>query len=144
MPKDDGVVAGAVPGTRALHEGAGRRRPAGIIAAVLRRPQQAARAPIFTLAAPRSMATCASACSAMTLPVTKSTLDARRMCRRGLVDGLGDLRSVMRERYGEKVKLRVVGRRRGWLDKRLGMRNDWADELIGAVESRALWSRYGL
>ena len=62
----------------------------------------------------------------------------------GLVDGLGDLRSVMRERYGEKVKLRVVGRRRGWLDKRLGMRNDWADELIGAVESRALWSRYGL
>lgn len=62
----------------------------------------------------------------------------------GLVDGLGDLRSVMRERYGEKVKLRVVGRRPGWLDKRLGMRNDWADELIGAVESRALWSRYGL
>ena len=62
----------------------------------------------------------------------------------GLVDGLGDLRSVMRERYGEKVKLRVVGRRRGWLEKRLGMRNDWADELIGAVESRALWSRYGL
>ncbi|MDD9925808.1 MAG: S49 family peptidase [Rhodospirillaceae bacterium] len=62
----------------------------------------------------------------------------------GLVDGLGDLRSVMRERYGEKVKLKVVGRRRGWLEKRLGMRNDWADELIGAVESRALWSRYGL
>ena len=62
----------------------------------------------------------------------------------GLVDGLGDLRSVMRERYGEKVKLSVVGRRRGWLEKRLGMRNDWADELIGAVESRALWSRYGL
>ena len=62
----------------------------------------------------------------------------------GLVDGLGDLRSVMRERYGEKVKLRVVGRRPGWLDKRLGMRNDWADELIGAAETRALWSRYGL
>lgn len=62
----------------------------------------------------------------------------------GLVDGLGDLRTVMREKYGEKVRLKVVSRRRGWLEKRLGMRNDWADDLIGAVEARSLWSRYGL
>lgn len=62
----------------------------------------------------------------------------------GLVDGLGDLRTVMRERYGEKVRLKVVGRRRGWLEKRFGMRTDWADDLIGAVEARSLWTRYGL
>ncbi len=62
----------------------------------------------------------------------------------GLVDSLGDLRTVMRERYGEKVRLKVVGRRRGWLEKRFGMRADWADDLIGAVEARSLWARYGL
>jgi len=62
----------------------------------------------------------------------------------GLVDGLGDLRTVMRERYGEKVRLKVVGRRRGWLEKRFGMRTEWADDLIGAVEARSLWARYGL
>ena len=62
----------------------------------------------------------------------------------GLVDGLGDLRTVMRDRYGEKVRLKVVGRRRGWLEKRFGMRTDWADDLIGAVEARSLWARYGL
>lgn len=62
----------------------------------------------------------------------------------GLVDGLGDLRTVMRERYGEKVRLKVVTRRRGWLEKRLGMRNDWAGDLIGAVEDRSLWARFGL
>lgn len=62
----------------------------------------------------------------------------------GLVDEIGDLRTVMREKFGEKVRLKVVGRRRGWLEKRLGMQNDWADDLIGAVEARALWARYGL
>ena len=62
----------------------------------------------------------------------------------GLVDGLGDLRSVMRGKFGENVKLKVVGRRRGWLDKRLGMQNEWADDLIEAVQTRALWARYGL
>lgn len=62
----------------------------------------------------------------------------------GLVDGLGDLRTVMRERYGEKVRLKVVGRRRGWLEKRFGMRTDWAGDLIGAVEARSLWARFGL
>ena len=62
----------------------------------------------------------------------------------GLVDGLGDLRTVMREKYGEKVRLKVVGRRRGWLERRLGMHADWAGDLIGAVEDRSLWARYGL
>ena len=62
----------------------------------------------------------------------------------GLVDGLGDLRSVMREKVGENVKLKFVGRRRGWLEKRLGVRNEWADVLIEAVQTRALWTRYGL
>ena len=62
----------------------------------------------------------------------------------GLVDEIGDLRAVMREKFGEKVRLKVVSRRRGWLERRLGMHNDWADDLIGAVEARALWARYGL
>ena len=62
----------------------------------------------------------------------------------GLVDGLGDLRSIMREKVGENVKLKIVGRRRGWLEKRLGVRNEWADDLIEAVQTRALWTRYGL
>ena len=62
----------------------------------------------------------------------------------GLVDGLGDLRSIMREKVGENVKIKIVGRRRGWLEKRLGMRNEWADDVIEAVQTRALWTRYGL
>ncbi len=67
----------------------------------------------------------------------------------GLADGIGDLRSVMRERHGEDVKLRVVGARQGWLKRKLGLGpvsdpNAWADALISTVEERALWQRYGL
>ena len=67
----------------------------------------------------------------------------------GLIDGIGDVRSVMRERYGDKVQLRVVAGRRGWLERRLrlplGMSPvGWAEQLIEAVEARAHWSRFGL
>jgi len=71
----------------------------------------------------------------------------------GLVDGIGDLRTVMRERFGDKVRLRAVGGERDWLRRRLplgiaGPRlpdpADWADGLLAAVEERALWSRFGL
>lgn len=45
----------------------------------------------------------------------------RRALALGLIDGLGDIRSVMRGRFGEKVRLRVVQQERGML-RRLGLR----------------------
>ena len=68
----------------------------------------------------------------------------------GLIDGIGELRGVMRDRFGEKVQLRVVGAERGWLRRRLGMRGDWIEPqsitsgVLAAIEERALWSRFGL
>ena len=70
----------------------------------------------------------------------------------GLVDGLGDLRSVMRVRFGERVRLRLVnrppGRLRVWLGRSRGAvpdsAGDWADGLLSALEARALWARFGL
>lgn len=64
----------------------------------------------------------------------------------GLIDGLGDLRTVMREHYGEKVRLKPVGARRPWW-RRMGSRTgapDWAGDLIAALEERLYWSRFGL
>lgn len=72
----------------------------------------------------------------------------------GLVDGLGDVRTVMRERFGDDVELRLVPPSgRGGLLRFLnpGMGETVPDTgliapeaLIGAVETRALWHRYGL
>lgn len=62
----------------------------------------------------------------------------------GLVDGLGDLRSTMRERYGEKVRLRLVGARRPPWARLFGPRSELAGDLLAAVEERMAWGRWGL
>lgn len=67
----------------------------------------------------------------------------------GLIDGFGELRQVMRQRYGEKVRLRPIdGARRRWrLPIGLGAGVELAEAaegLMTGVEERALWARYGL
>ncbi len=68
----------------------------------------------------------------------------------GIIDGIGDLRSVMRERFGEKVKLVPVGDARGWLQRRLrtgtepGEHGLWAEGALAAIEERLMWNRFGL
>lgn len=71
----------------------------------------------------------------------------------GLIDGIGDVRSITREKYGKNVKLKVIEGKSGWLGKRLRMgmgsmgmggQADWADNLVSSLEARALWGRFGL
>ena len=59
----------------------------------------------------------------------------------GLVDGVGHLKPVLQELYGEKVRLVPMGQKRG-LFQRLGLA--LADTAMATVEERALWARYGL
>lgn len=68
----------------------------------------------------------------------------------GLIDGIGDMRSVMRAKFGDAVRFRLVNPPPGWLRRKLGSAGD-ADGLAGlpaaalsALEERAWWSRYGL
>ena len=75
----------------------------------------------------------------------------RRALALGLIDGIGELTAVMQERYGERVRFRPVTGRQSILRRRLGILGGTgpnigglADELIGVVEERALWSRFGL
>ncbi len=74
----------------------------------------------------------------------------------GLVDRLGDIRSTMRERWGDKVELRLTTPKTSLL-KRLtgrggsdgvgvafGPASGLAEEAIDVLERRALWARFGL
>jgi len=71
----------------------------------------------------------------------------------GLVDGIGDPRTVLRRRFGDKVRLRLVEGQRGWLRRRLrmtarpaghGLAGEAAGAVLTALEERALWGRFGL
>ncbi len=76
----------------------------------------------------------------------------RRALEMGLIDGLGDIRGVMRDKFGERVKLRrITGAaplwRRFGLAGAVGARpspGDWAEAAIAAVEERLIWNRFGL
>jgi signal peptide peptidase SppA len=77
----------------------------------------------------------------------------------GLVDGLGDMRSHLRARYGEKTRLRLIAAPRGLFGRRvpgstasLGVGEGIAASiaasatqgLADALEERAVWARFGL
>jgi len=73
----------------------------------------------------------------------------------GLADGLGDVRAVLRERFGERVEMPLIAPERTLFGRsRPGVGVDGfdrlldgvslAEDIISALEARALWSRYGL
>jgi serine protease SohB len=79
----------------------------------------------------------------------------RRALELGLVDAIGDLRSSLRERFGDKLVTPLVSAERGWFGRRLlGTAGEAvlaaptgfavAEDLISALEARAIWARYGL
>jgi ClpP class serine protease len=74
----------------------------------------------------------------------------------GLADGIGDIRSTLRKRFGEKVLTPVIAPASGMLSGLLGRRSPGAgslaafdgigglpDDLISALETRAIWARFG-
>src|ERR1700756_1879589 len=71
----------------------------------------------------------------------------------GLADGIGDLRTTLRTRFGDDAVTPLVAPARGWfgrLQPGVGTTDldsmpraaDFAEEVITALETRALWARY--
>ena len=74
----------------------------------------------------------------------------------GLADAIGDLRSTLRARYGDKVLTPVIAPATGMLSSLLGRKSAGAgmlasldgiaglpDEVISALETRAIWAKFG-
>ncbi len=75
----------------------------------------------------------------------------------GLIDDLGDLRGVMRDRFGDKVKFQLLGEKKGRFGSLLGLKQnsdmqagmsggmiDLPYGIISAVEERLIWNKFGL
>jgi serine protease SohB len=78
---------------------------------------------------------------------------AEKAIELGLADSIGDLRSTLRGRYGDKVHMPLISAERSLFGRRLpgvGLIDSLvgqpglADDFISALEVRALWGRYGL
>ena len=62
----------------------------------------------------------------------------------GLADGIGHLVPTMQRLYGEKVRFTVIAPRRPLFRRLLPGVHEVVHEAVGAVETGALWNRYGL
>jgi serine protease SohB len=71
----------------------------------------------------------------------------------GLADRTGDMRSTLRERYGDKVRTPLISAERSFFGRKVPGVNladaltghaSITDDLVSTLEARALWSRYGL
>jgi len=77
---------------------------------------------------------------------------AKKGIEYGLVDRIGDLRSTLRERFGDKVETPLISPARSLFGRstpgvgieRMLDQPGLADDLVSALEARALWARYGL
>lgn len=80
-----------------------------------------------------------------------------RAVKLGLADAIGDLRTVLRARYGDKVQTPVIAQPTGLLSNLAGRKPGagaalhgfpgfpgFSEDLISALEERAIWARYGL
>jgi len=75
--------------------------------------------------------------------------------RLGLIDGIGDLRQIMIDRYGDDVRFRPVSARKSFWRRRLRMQGSDFDPsvdvfdglgrgLLYAIEEKLTWNRFGL
>jgi signal peptide peptidase SppA len=70
----------------------------------------------------------------------------KRGAELGLIDGLGHMHEILRRKFGEKVEITEIIASKGWGLRRLGFASatELPDAAINALETRALWARFGL
>jgi serine protease SohB len=76
-----------------------------------------------------------------------------RALKLGLIDAVGDLRGFLRERFGKEVSTPLISEGRGFFGRRIPgidaalgalAQPTLAEDVISALEARAIWARYGL
>ncbi len=62
----------------------------------------------------------------------------------GLIDEIGDVNQILKEKFGDDVVIKKFEKSKSWLSKKLSSSNDHIDQLANILEERSIWQRYGL
>jgi len=67
----------------------------------------------------------------------------------GLIDGIGDMYGVMKEKFGDNIKFQYLCAKQPWLKKKLGMASkiltdNLADSLISTVENKIINDKFDI
>ena len=61
----------------------------------------------------------------------------------GLADGIGSINQIIREKYGNKAKIKIIDQKKSFLQKRLSSSIN-NNDIFNRLEEMIMWSRYGL
>lgn len=67
----------------------------------------------------------------------------------GLIDGIEDMYSFIRRKFGSDIKIEYIATKQPWLKRKLGMSNqefsqEFADSLVNALENKIMLSKFDL
>ena len=61
----------------------------------------------------------------------------------GLIDGIGDVNEILRQKFGENITIKKFEKTKGWLSKKLSSSENHMDQIVNILEERSIWQRYG-
>ena len=62
----------------------------------------------------------------------------------GLIDGLGNVDEILKEKFGEDVVIKKFEKPKSWLSKKLsGAGESQIENLLNILEEKSIWQRYG-
>ena len=62
----------------------------------------------------------------------------------GLIDGIGNMYEVLRDKFGEDVEIKNFKKSKGWLSQKLSSSYNHVDQLANVLDERSIWQKYGL
>ena len=60
----------------------------------------------------------------------------------GLVDGIGNVNNILREKYGENIIIKNFEKNKSWLARKLSSESQ-LDKLLNSIEEKSIWQKYG-
>ena len=62
----------------------------------------------------------------------------------GLADGIGAIDDVIKNKFGEKAKIKFIDQKKSFIQRKLSSSLIDTDSLLQKIEEKAMWSRFGL
>ena len=62
----------------------------------------------------------------------------------GLADGIGSINEIIKKKFGKKAKLKFIGEKKSFLQRKFSTSLINTDEILQKVEEKVMWSKFGL
>ena len=62
----------------------------------------------------------------------------------GLADGIGSINDVLRQKFGKKVKIKLIDQKKSFIQRKLSSSLIDSETILQKIEEKAMWSRFGL